>query len=345
MELEPNTNREATGIPFDDQTIDDTIFSDIFPETAPTTPSAVVQGQQPSPDTPPTTPATTRKRKRPEQTATIKPKKANKKTSTTKPKGTSQTATTSQKSATSEGKTTAAAQPADNEERPDYHATVHDIPIDDRPRERLLHYGPDMLATAELLAIILRTGTQRDNVIELATGLLAKYGGLSGLMGADFHDLCATHGLGPAKTAQVKAALEMGKRLSMLPAEKRYQITSADDAARLIRMELMFLDHEEMHILLLDTRNQVVECIKRYKGTVNSSVLRIAEVLRPAITRNSPRIIVCHNHPSGDPTPSTEDIEVTKQLVQAARLLDIELLDHLIIGNPHYLSLKERLNW
>jgi len=100
-----------------------------------------------------------------------------------------------------------------------------------------------------------------------------------------------------------------------------------------------------MHILLLDTRNQVMEYIKRYKGTVNSSVLRIAEVIRPAITRNSPRVIVCHNHPSGDPTPSQEDIDVTEQLVRGAKLLDIEILDHIIIGNPRYISLKERLAW
>ena len=231
------------------------------------------------------------------------------------------------------------------EEKPEYHATVHDIPTNDRPRERLQKNGADTLPTSDLLAIILRTGTQRDNVIELATKLLAKYGGLSGLMRADFHDLNNEHGLGLAKTAQLKAALEIGKRLSMLPVEKRNQIRSADDAARLVRMEMMFLDHEELHILLLDTRNQVIEYIKRYKGTVNSSVLRIAEIIRPAITRNSPRLIICHNHPSGDPTPSQEDIDVTEQLVRGAKLLDIEILDHIIIGNPRYISLKERLSW
>lgn len=241
--------------------------------------------------------------------------------------------------------TQAASLTKQQDEEPQYHATVHDIPADDRPRERLQKNGADTLPTSDLLAIILRTGTQRDNVIELATKLLAKYGGLSGLMRADFHDLSNEHGLGPAKTAQLKAALEIGKRLSLLPAEKRSQIKSADDAARLVRMEMMFLDHEEMHILLLDTRNQVMEYIKRYKGTVNSSVLRIAEVIRPAITRNSPRVIVCHNHPSGDPTPSQEDIDVTEQLVRGAKLLDIEILDHLIIGNPRYISLKERLAW
>ena len=110
-------------------------------------------------------------------------------------------------------------------------------------------------------------------------------------------------------------------------------------------MEMSYLDHEQMRILVLDTKNQVVENINRYKGTVNSSVLRAAEIYRPAIARNCPGVIICHNHPSGDPTPSPEDIEVTQQLVAAGRLLDIELIDHIVIGKQRYVSLKERLRW
>ncbi len=174
----------------------------------------------------------------------------------------------------------------------EYHATVHDLPTDERPRERLQHYGPRALSNAELLAIILRTGTTRDNVLELSGKLLAKYGGLSGLMRAEFMELCNEYGLGAAKTAQLKAAL-----------------------------------------------------INRYQGTVNSSVLRAAEIYRPAIIRNCPAVIICHNHPSGDPTPSPEDITVTEQLVAAGQHLDIELVDHLVIGNQRFVSLKERLRW
>ncbi len=229
--------------------------------------------------------------------------------------------------------------------KPEYHATVHDIPIDDRPRERLQNRGAESLSTSDLIAILLRTGTKRDNVMELANKLLLKYGGLGGLMSAGFHELCTEYGLGMAKTAQLKAALEIGKRLSVQQPDKKYQIRSADDAANLVRMHLMYLDHEEMHILILDMKNQVIEHIKSYKGTVNSSVLRASEVFRPAIVRNCPHVIVCHNHPSGDPTPSPEDIEITRQLVEAGRLLDIELIDHLIIGNPRYISLKERMHW
>jgi DNA repair protein RadC len=226
-----------------------------------------------------------------------------------------------------------------------YHATVHDMPNDERPRERLQHYGSQALSTSELLAIILRTGTTRENVIELASKLLAKYGGLAGLMRAEFSELCNEYGLGEAKAAQLKAALEIGKRMGTLQSEERYQIRSSADAANLVMQDMMYLDHEQMRILVLDTKNQVIENISRYQGTVNSSVLRTAEIFRPAVIRNCPGVIVCHNHPSGDPNPSPEDIAVTKQLVEAGIHLDIELVDHIIIGSHRFVSLKERLRW
>ena len=227
----------------------------------------------------------------------------------------------------------------------EYHPTIHDMPTEERPRERLQHYGPKALSTAELLAIILRTGTSRDNVIELASKLLAKYGGLGGLMRAEFSELCTEHGLGEAKASQLKAALEMGRRLGMLQDNEKYQIKSPADAANLVMPEMMYLDHEQMRILVLDTKNQVMENVSRYQGTVNSSVLRAAEIYRQAIIRNCPAVIICHNHPSGDPTPSPEDIQVTEQLVEAGKLLDIELVDHLVIGSHRFVSLKERLRW
>jgi DNA repair protein RadC len=227
----------------------------------------------------------------------------------------------------------------------EYHLTIQDMPLDERPRERLRECGPHALSTAELLAIILRTGTARANAVTMAAKLLVKYGGLSGLLRAEFSELKAEHGMGEAKAAQVKAALELGRRLGSLPGETRYQIKSPADAAQLVMLEMMYLDHEQMRILTLDTKNQVVENISRYRGTVNSSVLRAAEVFRPAVVRNCPAVIVCHNHPSGDPTPSPEDVLVTRQLVEAGRHLDIELVDHLIIGNQRFVSLKEQLRW
>jgi DNA repair protein RadC len=229
--------------------------------------------------------------------------------------------------------------------RLEYHTTVRDLPTHEQPRERLQHAGPQALSAAELLAIALRTGTRRDNALELAAKLLARYGGLSGLVRADFGALCSEYGMGKAKTAQLKAALEIGRRLGVLQPEEKYRIHSSADAANLVMVEMAYLDHEQLRILLLDGKNQVVGNILRYQGTVNSSVLRVAEVFRPAITNNCPAIIVCHNHPSGDPLPSEDDLHATRQLVEAGAILDIELVDHLIIGSGRFVSLKEQLKW
>ena len=149
--------------------------------------------------------------------------------------------------------------------------------------------------------------------------------------------------MGQAKAAQLKAALELGKRLKIEERDKRIQIKTADEAAQIVQIEMMNLDHEEMHIMILDSKNHLIEYSQRYKGTVNSSVFRVAEVFRPAIIRNCPHIILFHNHPSGDPTPSPEDYSVTREVIKAGSLLDIELLDHIVIGNPRYVSIKEHM--
>jgi DNA repair protein RadC len=227
----------------------------------------------------------------------------------------------------------------------DYHATVRDLPTNEGPRERLLHFGPQALSMAELLAIILRTGSRGDNALELANKLLAKYGGLPGLVRADFRELCTEHGMGEAKSAQVKAALEIGRRLASVQVDTRYRISTPADAANLVMLDMAYLDTEQLRILLLDAKSQLVEKASLYQGTANSSVLRAAEVFRPAIIRNCPGLILCHNHPSGDPTPSPDDIETTRQLVEAGRILDIELVDHIIIGHQRFVSLKEHLRW
>jgi DNA repair protein RadC len=185
--------------------------------------------------------------------------------------------------------------------RLDYHATVRELPSDERPRERLQHFGPQALSQAELLAIILRTGTRGDNALELANKLLSKYGGLPGLVRADFGELCAEHGMGEAKSAQVKATLELGRRLALVQMDERYQITTPADAANLVMMDMAYLDAEQTRVLLLDAKGQLVEQVGLYQGTANSSVLRAAEVYRPAVIRNCPAIIICHNHPSGAP--------------------------------------------
>ncbi len=211
-------------------------------------------------------------------------------------------------------------------------------------RERLYAYGSETLLTEELLAIILR-GSPREHVLELASRLLVKYEGLGGLLHADCRELSQEQGLGEARIALIKAALEMGKRLNTLQAESKYQINAPGDAARLVMPDMAHLDHEQLRVIVLDTKHQVVSNIPLYRGTVNSSVLRAAEIFRPAITRNCPGIVICHNHPSGLPEPSPEDVEVTNQLVAAGKVLDIDLVDHLIIGHQQFVSLKERLRW
>ena len=223
-----------------------------------------------------------------------------------------------------------------------YHTTVREMPSDERPRERLERYGAATLQTAELLAILLRVGSTRENVIELASRLLREYGGLGGLLAADFADLCAVHGLGQAKAAQLKAALEVGRRLSVLSPEARPQITRPEDVANLVMLEMAYLAQEQLRVLCLDTKNYVVHQQVVYQGTVNSSMVRAAEVFRPAISRTCLAIAVVHNHPSGDPTPSPEDVRTTEQLRKAGELLDIELLDHIVVGHQRFVSLKQR---
>lgn len=228
------------------------------------------------------------------------------------------------------------------EGRVQYRTTVRDMPSDERPRERLERYGAATLQTSELLAIILRVGIKGENVIELATRLLRDYGGLGGLAAADMGQLCAEHGLGVAKAAQLKAALELGRRLSVLAPSERPQIVRPADIANLVSGEMAFLQQEQLRVLCLDTKNRVVWQQTIYQGTVNSSAVRAAEVFKPAVSRSSPAIVVVHNHPSGDPTPSSEDVRTTEQLVKAGEYLDIELLDHLVIGHSRFVSLKER---
>lgn len=222
------------------------------------------------------------------------------------------------------------------------HYTILDLPKAERPRERLQEAGARALSNAELLAIILRVGTPTENVIRMAERLLVRFGGLGGLVRASFDELCAEHGLGQAKAAQLKATLELGIRVSSLQPEERPVVHCPADVANLLQGEMGFLEQEHLRVVLLNTRNQVMGVSEVYKGNVNTSLIRVGEVFREAVRSGCPAMIVVHNHPSGDPTPSPEDIAVTRQLVQAGELLDIEVLDHLIIGQQQFVSLKER---
>ena len=224
----------------------------------------------------------------------------------------------------------------------EYHLRINELPASERPRERLKESGPASLSNSELLAIILRTGTAAENVLGLASSVLTRFGGLTGLARASFGELCAEKGVGQAKAAQLKAALELGQRLSSTQPEERAVVRTPQDVANLLMAEMGFLDQEQLRVVLLTSKNQVISISEVYKGNVNTSLIRPSELFREAVRENCPAIIVVHNHPSGDPDPSPEDIAVTKQIVAAGRVLDIEVLDHMIIGGKRYVSLKER---
>jgi DNA repair protein RadC len=219
---------------------------------------------------------------------------------------------------------------------------IKDLPAQERPRERLARVGEGALSTAELLAIILRVGVGGESALALARRLLSTYDGLPGLARASFAELRAERGLGNAKTAQLKAALELGRRMLLATPEDRFVVRSPSDVAQILMAEMAHLEQEHFQVLYLDTRNRLLGSETVYVGSLNASHIRVAEVFRDAVKRNCAAIIVAHNHPSGDPSPSPEDVEVTRQLTAAGNLLSIELLDHLIIGQQRFVSLRER---
>jgi len=223
-----------------------------------------------------------------------------------------------------------------------YTPLIRDMALTDRPRERLAQVGERSLSVSELLAIVIRTGVGGENVIRLAERTLAHFGGLPGLARASIHELTQVKGIGPAKAAEIKASLELGRRLIATSPQERPTVTSPADAANLLMSEMSLLEQEHLRLVLLDTRNHVLSTPTIYVGSLNTSVLRVGELFRAAIKDNAAALIVAHNHPSGDPAPSPEDVRVTSQIVQAGQLLDIDVLDHIIIGRQNFVSLKER---
>ncbi len=224
----------------------------------------------------------------------------------------------------------------------DYRPLIRDMLSDERPRERLRLRGASSLSNAELLAILLRTGSTGENVLALATRILIRFEGLPGLARASFGELCAEHAVGEAKAAQLLAALELGKRLVSTQPNERATVRSPQDVNNLLMAEMALLEQEHLRVILLNTRNQVLAIPEVYKGNVNSAVVRVGELLRDAVREGCPAVIVVHNHPSGDPTPSADDVAITKQMVEAGALLGIDVLDHVVIARQGFVSLKER---
>ena len=221
---------------------------------------------------------------------------------------------------------------------------VKDLPIDERPREKLLAAGPSFLSNTELLAILLRTGTRQDSVLRLAEEILARYKdqGLTAMIHMAPQELAGIRGIGMAKAATVLAAVELGRRLSEKAAEKREVVHGPEDAAHYAMPHFRYERKEHFAVLLLNTKNHILAMPTVSVGSLSASIVHPREVFQTAIQYAAAAMILLHNHPSGDPSPSREDIAVTERLVKAGKIMDIPVLDHIILGDNKFISLKEK---
>ncbi|MHC1578180.1 MAG: RadC family protein [Dehalococcoidia bacterium] len=221
--------------------------------------------------------------------------------------------------------------------------TVHDLPLGERPRERLFKLGSEALSAQEILALILGRGVKGESVIETSHKLLSRFGSLKGVANASVEELTQTNGIGPAKAAQIKAALELGKRLEGDASEKpRPLLKSPEDVAAVVRSQLKGKKKEHFLVLCLDTRNRLINHKLVSMGSLDTSIVHPREVFKEAVSSCAASVIFAHNHPSGDPEPSREDIELTKRLAKAGEIIGIDVLDHIIVCDKSYLSLKAK---
>jgi len=218
---------------------------------------------------------------------------------------------------------------------------IREVPKDAQPRERLLNYGEKALATHELLAIILRTGTKEENVLQLAFRFIQSFESLYELKQASIDELQKIKGIGPIKSLELKAAIELGARINASDLPKFGHITSTRSAGQRLLQEMSDLQQEHLIVLFLNTKNEVIKQKTIFMGTVNSSVAHPREIFKEAVKYPTARLIIAHNHPSGDTEPSSADLFFTKRMIACGELMGIEILDHLIIGQNEYLSLRE----
>lgn len=223
-----------------------------------------------------------------------------------------------------------------------YHLPVKEWPASEQPREKMAQLGAEHLSDAELLAILLRVGVQGQDVLSLSQHLLRAFGGVTGIARTPLSALAQVKGIGQAKAVTILAALELGRRRLLNEELEQLQVRSPQDVASLLQVRMSTLEQEQLCVVLLNTKNHVMGIRDVYRGSLNTSLIRVAEVFRDAVKENCASIIVAHNHPSGDPTPSPEDVRVTRDLVAAGKLLDIEVLDHLVIGRNRHVSLRQK---
>jgi DNA repair protein RadC len=217
---------------------------------------------------------------------------------------------------------------------------IHDIPEEERPRERLIRNGAESLSNAELLGIILRTGSREENVVNLCSRILTEYS-IKQLSLANVSRLMQVHGIGKAKAAQIAAVFEIARRLETFVEEPKRKVCSPKDVYTLMYPKMREQKKEKFITLCLDTKNQIIKEEVVSIGSLNASIVHPREVFKSALLESSASVIMVHNHPSGDPSPSREDIMVTEKMVEGGKLLGIDVLDHIIIGEGRYVSLKD----
>lgn len=224
----------------------------------------------------------------------------------------------------------------------DVNYTIKHIPKEERPREKLIKFGPQALTNSELMAIVLRVGSTKDTAITLSQKILS-YGdrGLKNIAHPDAELLLGFHGISHAKAAQLMAAVELGKRVSRLDFDDRFKVTSPQDIANYLMEDMRYLKKEHFKIIILDTKNKILDVCTISIGSLNSSIVHPREVFHEAVKKSAASILLVHNHPSGETQPSREDINITKRLMEAGELMGIKVLDHIIIGDGVYLSFKE----
>lgn len=218
---------------------------------------------------------------------------------------------------------------------------IQEVPARGRPRERLLHFGEKALADHELLAILLRTGTQKENVLDLSMRVLNHYQSLYELSQASLEELQAIPGIGPIKAIELRAMMELGMRISGASVPKFGKINSSADVGQWLMKEMRHLQQEHLVAILLNSKNEIIHKKFIFIGTVNSAVAHPREIFKEAVRYPTARIIIGHNHPSGDPEPSQADLQFTRRMIECGDLMGIELLDHFIIGENRYLSIRE----
>jgi DNA repair protein RadC len=220
--------------------------------------------------------------------------------------------------------------------------TVRDLPRQERPRERLQKFGPEALSAQELLALVIGRGIPNKSVMNIAQELLAKFGNVKAISQATIEELSQIKGIGLAKAAQIKACFELGRRQELEPELKNFDIKDPESVVRAIRASIQDKAKEHFKLILLNPRNKIIGISTISIGTLNASLVHPREVFKDAIMHSAASVVLAHNHPSGDPEPSEDDLTITRRLIEAGKILGVEVMDHIIIAKNGFFSFKER---